>query len=263
MPDVVDAIARSLSPSSAAVPKSWSGLSSHLVARIIQCDFDGKPVADSSSVVGPITDSDINLTLNWQSPFENSGPESKAPALMAMIQSGQLGPVVNALEESGLGKVVPENIRDALKTNIKDLEGKTGITKLNSRQIFSGMPPMKFSFTLHLRALENATSEVLQPFTRLMQWALPQELAKDSTLTGVIKSGSGKDIVNALFPSKAPITVALYYANESYAPMVIEGVSRPLEVERDGNGVPIYIAVQLTLATLTALDRKDVTNIFS
>jgi hypothetical protein len=45
--------------------------------------------------------------------------------------------------------------------------------------------------------------------------------------------------------------------------MVIETVGKPLDVQRDSKGVPIRLAVPITLATLTALDKNDVVNIFT
>jgi hypothetical protein len=46
---------------------------------------------------------------------------------------------------------------------LRNAAGRTGITKLNSTQIFSGMPPVKFSFTAHFRALTDPQSEVRDP----------------------------------------------------------------------------------------------------
>lgn len=246
---------------------SWGNLNPKLLANIYPCDADGVViVSEASSVVrAPLTDATFEATLNWQSPFEATGPESKAPSLMAMLQTGHLATVIGALQ--AVNPIQSETINGVLndsankaKQLAKDLEGRTGITKLNSRQVFAGMPPIRIPATLHLRAMTDPEREVLEPYRNLLRWALPQELAEDGILTEVIAStGSpNSSIIRALFPSRAPMMVSMIYGGERYAPLVIESISRPLNVAMDRNGAPVYMAVQLVLATLTALDRNDV-----
>ena len=62
---------------------------------------------------------------------------------------------------------------------------------------------------------------------------------------------------------KAPQMVGFTYANNRYAPMVIEGIGNPIDGPMGPTGLPIYRAVQITLATLTALDKNDVAGLFS
>lgn len=246
----------------------WGQLSPHLIARIYPCNPDGtEKFSDGVSlgIKGPITEAAFDATLNWQSPFEQMGPESKAPTLMAMLQTGQIATVANAIQA-----VIPGNnpvselgrtVAGKAEAWAKDLEGHTGITKLNSRQVFAGMPPIRLMFQFHLRAVTSAQAEVMQPFQRLLEWALPQKLAPNGVFNEVI-SPNGEGFIKSMFPSLAPQMVGFTYGNNRYAPMVIEQIGHPLDGPMDQNGLPIYRVVQLTLATLTALDKNDVATIF-
>lgn len=248
----------------------WGNLSPHLIARMYPCDSKGVEIIGPlgpTSIFSPITDANFEVTLNWQSPFESSGPENKAPALMAMIQTGQIATVANAIQAFIPGDNALTGILDSTaekaKQYARELEGRTGITKLNSRQVFAGMPPIKVTMTLHFRAISDPQTEVMEPYRRLLEWALPQQLAEDGILTELLKSAkSGDDIVKALFPSLAPQLIGFNYANERYSPMVIESVSNPIDGPLSSNGIPIYRAVQVSLATLTALDKNDVAKLF-
>lgn len=242
----------------------WGRLSTHLLGRMYACDSKGVENMAEGFILAPATDGTMEASFNWQSPFENTGPETKAPALMAMIQTGQLGDVAAALQsvvgggsDSLLGKSAEQ-----LKQVAKDLEGKTGITKLNSRQVFSGMPPIKLNMTLHLRAFQNAKAEVQEPYERLLRWALPQELAQDRVTNAVNTNSQEGAFVRTMFPSRAPMLVGFTHARQRYAPMVIESVMTPIDGPLGADGIPIYRSVQITLATLTALDRNDVKNLF-
>ncbi len=249
------------------VPQQWNGLSRHLIARIYPCDAKGVEVLEVSNVYGPITDANLDLTLNWQSSFENSGPESKLPSIMALIQSGQLGVVANMLQTAGLANEegsITKRLADTAKEASKSLEGKTGITKLNSRQVFSGMPPIKLTFTMHFRAYSDPESEVGSPYRTLLEWALPKKLAEDGRFEEALRNDGAttEKLLAALFPSEAPTLVGFSYGNERYAPMVIEHIGNPIDGPRDSSGRLIYQAIQLSLSTLTALDKNDVAHIY-
>lgn len=249
---------------------SWGRLNPHLIAQITACDSHALPIAaEPGMVLGPLTEATIEYAFNWQSPFENTGPESKAPALMAMLQTGQLSTVINAIQT-----VVPDSVNAATgglldeaaekaRAASKALEGRTGITKLNSRQVFAGMPPIKINMTLHLRAMRDPEREINEQYQQLLRWSLPQQLAADGTLAGVIKqSGDSAAMVKALFPSLAPMMVSMIYGRQRFAPMVIESISNPLDAPRHRDGHYVYLPIQITLATLTALDRNDVLKMF-
>lgn len=257
----------------------WGYLSKHLIARLYACNADGIALdTELLGVTGPVSDLTFEAAMGWQSPFETITPDAKAPVLMGMLQSGSIVPVLNAIQA-----VVPGSAGDSLlgqsadvaRRLAKDLEGRTGITKLNSRQIFSGMPPLKLSFTLYFRATTDAENEVVAPYQRLLEWALPQSLSDSSLLANGITGASGvatdvvantesaaSKFIKIMFPSMAPMMVGFIYGNNRYPAMVIETVSAPLDGPMDSLGRPIYRAVQIGLSTLTALDRNDVKRMF-
>lgn len=234
----------------------WTGLSPHLIASFYQVDKDGNPVKDSPIVKAPLTESNLDVSLGWQSPFEQMSPESKAPTLFAMLQSGALEPFVNAIS-SGKGAGTAQQKGSEF---IKQFEGRTGITKLNSVQVFSGMPPIKIQVTALFRAWLNPAVEVEEPINQLMKWALPQELSENSTLFSraveAFKNGDG-NALDVLLPSKSPIYIGIFYKNRNYAPMVIESIGLPLNSPINANGEFVEIAVPMTICSLSAIDRED------
>lgn len=241
----------------------WDGLSPHLIARFYEVAKIGEDAwgrtekTDPKTVLAPLTEANMEVVLNWQSPFEQAGPESKAPALMAMLQSGALQPVVDALtdrksKEQGSAQQQADSF-------LSQFEGRTGITKLNSTQVFNGMPPVRLDVTVLLRAWRDPQQEVEAPFNKLMEWALPIELSKDgSVLARAAQSIRGEmGFVEALMPSRAPTRIAMQYKGRIYAPLVIESIGKPLSAPVDQNGRYVELLVPLRLCTLTALDRKD------
>lgn len=257
------------------VSGAWGNLSQYLLADLYALnpvgDGSGAYVFDEADgrVISPITEANFEAALNWQSPFENAGVESKAPNLMAMIQTGQIGTALAAIgatgfaDAFGVGDQV-DSLQKQAQEGAKAIEGRTGITKINSRQAFSGMPPIKLTMTMHFRALSDAKAEVVEPYQRLLRWAFPQELAADGYMTNVLKEAnkSKSDALRALFPSKAPRIIGMRYGNMRYEPMVIEAISHPFDGALTSDGHPAYRAVALSLSTLTALDRNDVSKLF-
>ncbi|OAI25078.1 MULTISPECIES: hypothetical protein [Methylomonas] len=240
----------------------WGALSPHLIASFWEVDREGNKKKDSDTVVKAAVTDDANLeiTLNWQSPFEQAGPETKAPTLFALMQNGL---ATEFLDSLGLDKSQDSNSK-ALKI-LQQFEGRTGITKLNSVQVFNGMPPAKIPMTLLFRAWRDPVSEVENPVDQLMEWALPIELAKDSTLltraAEAVKNRE-KDWIEAVLPSKSPTLLAFNYKGRTFAPMVIESISQPLTAPIDSSGRFVEMSIQITLATLTAIDRKDWQSIY-
>ena len=235
----------------------WDGLSSHLIASIYQVRrTDGgmwEKSPDSPVVKAPLTEASLQVLLNWQSPFEQAGPEARAPMLMALLQSGALKPLVDLVQDKG-----SEGHRKANEF-LQQFEGRTGITKLNSTQVFNGMPPVKITTSAIFRAWSNPTVEVEAPFDQLMQWALPTELSADGSVLAravdAIKGETG--YVDALMPSRTPVHVAMNYKNRRYSPLVIESIDMPMDAPVDAHGRYIQMVVPMTLCTLTAIDRTD------
>jgi hypothetical protein len=251
--------APSLNPSE--LKSKWDGLSKHLLAQFFEVDNENgvwkrTEKTDPVTVVAPLIEASMEMALNWQSPFEQSGPESKAPALMAMLQSGVLQPIVDAAYMGGTGA---DGAAAQKKSGefLKQFEGRTGITLLNSTQVFSGMAPVKFQVVAEFRAWSDPASEVEEPVSKLMEWALPVELSKDgSVLARLAKTAKGDmSFIEALMPSRAPVRVAMKYKGRTYFPLVIESIGQPLNAPVDRNGRFVEQRIPMTLCTLTALDR--------
>jgi len=249
----------------------WGSMSPFLLARIFVCDSKGvADIVEFAGVYGPLVEGgSISITQNWQSPFENSGPETKAPTLTGLLQTGGLVPVINALQAISPFKegAVADSLdasSDKLKAVMIDLQGRTGVTKLNSRQVFAGMPPVKFTFGIRFRAVTNAMTEVEAPLARLLEWVFPQELAEDGILSEVLQTTKDVDsFIKALFPSKAPKLLGLTHGGRTYPPSVIESIEYPLDAPRDDQGNYIDLTVQVNMSTLTALDRPDIRKFFA
>jgi len=255
----------------------WTGLNPALIARFYpvkratsgqgwERSFDKRTVSSADNFVvddgyevhTPITDGSQEMSANWSSPFEGAGAESKIPTLSSMLQSAALTPDVTALIEK-VNQDGGENVGRLLSA----ATGRTGITKLNSTQVFSGMPPVKLSFTAHFRALTDPQSEVREPITQLEQWAVPQYLANDGVLAGALKNGLRNIGLETVFPSVAPQLLAMKYGDQTILPVVIESISKPITVPRSSKGAVLNVAVQLTVATLTAIDRRDVAGFYN
>lgn len=239
----------------------WSGLNPRLLATIYPVNPQGLALADEPSVAAPITDGNIELSANWQSPFEQSGPETKAPAIMSMLQSGTLESYVIPI----LGKAAPgqdAGFGTRLAAEIVDFsrnaQGRTGMTKLNSTQAFTGAPPVKLPFTMHFRAFRDTKTEVEDPVDQLARWMLAQELAPNGSIVSAVEAyRQGRGFLKALLPSRVPQMVGLSYGGYTFSPMVIESMTRPITVPRASDGGALHMQVQVMLATLTALDEGD------
>ncbi len=239
---------------------SFTGLSKHLIASIYPMTRTGDGTVwirdnQQDEFTAPLTQATLEMSPNWQSPFEGSGVESKFPALAQMAQAGMFRDVLHALG----GRIPPENERAKgfvadIEKSAQKLVGRSGVSKVNATQVFSGMPPLKIQVTAFLRAFKDPVSEVEEPLKTLQQWTLPRYLAPDGVIANVIKNGAS---LLALMPSEVPTVVGFAYKNRIFQPMVIESVSDPLDAPIDRNGWRISAAVQVTLCTLTALDRAD------
>lgn len=233
-------------------PGSWDNLNPNLIVSIYEVDHNNYIIPGTAVIQAVFTD-DINLeaALNWQSPFEGAGAESKAPALMSMLQSGAFQPLIDSIG----GKT-----KEVLQDTVNEARGRTGITKLNSTQVFSGMPPIKIQGNLLLRAWENPVKEVENPLDTLMKWSLPYFLAPEGTLLSNafnFAQGNGKTLIETIMPSEAPPLVAITYKGRTYGPLVIENINIPLGSPIDVHGNFTSLVIPLTFSTLTAIDGND------
>lgn len=248
------------SSSSTVLSSDWGGspgnpsLSRHLIASFYQVTKDSQGAwqpASGPTVKAPLTEASMEIALNWKSPFEDTGADSGMPTVAAMLQSGAIQPFLN-MTGAGDGKAA---------SMAKAFEGRTGITKMNSTQVFSGMPPVKIQVTALFRAWLDTEKEVEGPTSQLMAWALPQELAADGAILSFIKAIKDQSSVTAaLMPSIAPVMVAMEYKGRTYSPLVIESIGYPLNSPVDAFGRYTELLIPMTLCTLTAFDRKDWVN---
>ena len=247
------------------------GLSKHLIAKIYPVkkkEGSGEYVYSDADVMvaAPLTDGNIDITLNWQSAFENYGTDAKYSTVSQMLQSGQAEVMLNLFSQflpKDKAGVIGDALREAsekaksLAKDVSQLTGKTGITKLNSLQVFSGLPPIKIPITMYFRAWADPKKEVENPINQLFSWALPQKLA-DSVGENLVKNAKEQGFNLALlFPSDIPRFVALEYGGRTYNPLVIESIGHPLVLPRSKDGAMLSASVQLTLATLTAWGKDD------
>jgi hypothetical protein len=245
----------------ALLSSAWDGVNPYLMAYFFESDKDGNQKGETL-VKAPLLESNMDIALNWSSPFEEAGMQNKMPSLFNMLQSGEAQGLVD-VGTSLASKIVGKEKADALGAKasdaVADFVGKTGITKLNSIQTFQSMPPFKIQVTAFFRAWADAASEVEEPVAQLLAWALPQKLAQDGALVGGLKAiDSGSSVMDALLPSKAPVWVGLVYKGRSYAPLVIESIGIPIGSPITPDGEYIEMSIPLTLCTLNAWDKDDI-----
>jgi hypothetical protein len=246
----------------------WDGLSKHLLARFYPVERitqgEGKnqtsrweQITDQAEVHAPITDGTADHTANWNSPFENMGMDQRFSSFSALLQSGSLEPVANIIDgvRSAInGFFNEQGSTDAATNQAKALEGKTGVTKLNSMQIYNGSPPSKITVTVHFRAYSDPYEEVERPINQLIKWALPRHLAYEGAV-GTALRGNWKDL--SLYPSQTPQIIAMKYAGMLFSPLVIESAPYTITGPRDSKGFLLSAQMQLTLGALTAIDAED------
>lgn len=222
----------------------WDGLNPYLLASIWEVDKNGNRVNHDLEVRAPLTESDLEVEMNWQSPFENAS-QNTLPTAQQVAQSGVAQPVANVVDN-----VLGTNTSGFLDS----VKGRATVTKLNSTQVFSGMPPFKFNITALFRAWMDPVDEVHEPFDQLMKWALPEYLAPDGPLSRVGKGGLG---VDTLLPSKVPTLIAVKYKDCVYSPLVIESITKQTNSPINNQGFFTSLEVPMRLASLTAIDRND------
>lgn len=224
------------------------GLNKHLIASFVELKREGNGWKRNGDVIvqAPFTEASMEVALSWNSPFEGSGADKGIPTVSAMLQSGEFAPLLNEIGAGGTGAA----------KSINDFQGRTGITKLNSTQVFAGMPPVKIQVTALFRAWSNPKKEVEEPFDQLMKWALPKELASDGAILSGWDAIKQRDI-HKLLPSLAPVCIAMTYKGKTYSPLVIESIGHPMGSPIDKNGNYTELLVPMTLCTLTAIDRND------
>lgn len=243
---------------------NYGSLDSRLLAVIRLVDSSGNPIpSEDETVVGVLTDGDLEFASQYSTPFENSNPEQKFPTLLGMIQSGQfvasLGEVAgNVIGEGVTNKLLEMSGVNGLASSIGDkiegLQGRSNLTKVNSTQIFVSTQPVALSGTIFFRAWKNAAAEVEEQVRRLEEWSLPRFLSAK----GIVQSATDKASLESLFPSIIPPFVSVDYGGKRYAPMILESANSPLVVERDQKGNRLAVSVQCRFVSRQAWDANDV-----
>lgn len=234
----------------------WSGLNPRLLATLYPVGPDGKKT-DGPMVVAPPSDASLELSANWQSPFEQSGAETRAPAITALLQSGAVGPLAQVLGQ-GSGDGVLSRLAQSVSEFSQSAQGRSGMTKLNSTQVFTGAAPIKITLTLQFRAFDDPDAEVIEPVDQLAKWCLARQLAPNGALVSLVQGlRDGQGVIKSLLPSEAPQMLGLTIDGMTFAPLVLEGLSRSLTGPKSSKGQALNMAVQLSLSSLTALDSGD------
>lgn len=244
----------------------WGALSPYLIALIypVKMTTQGdsrsfQPFGDFA-VAAPISDANLEQSANWTSPFEQQTPDARFSTFSSLLHVGGLDSVLNALMKVAPGS---QSVLGGAQEQLSSMTGRSSMTKLNSTQIYSGSPPLSISLTAHFRALKDPWKEVDRPVNQLMSWAFPEELAAAGIATNALNqmaaggSISVDSVMRTIYPSVGPSIVGLRYKGKDFCPMVIERVSKPLDSPIDQNGQTIITSVQMTISSLTAIDRID------
>jgi hypothetical protein len=256
----------------------WGGVSDLLIGKIFLCDKEGNRLDGSPVVSATVPSADMSLSSQFQTPFQNSNPESRMPTLMAMAQTGQfvtsLGNIAGNLSQdatiaSSVVKTGLELAQDAseaigLTSAVKalggffeGLEGKSNFTKVNSTQIYVSTESVEINVTLFFMALANAKTEVENQIRLLNEWSVAKSLSKK----GLIESVSA-DQLDGLFPSEIPPYVSFAYSGKTYTPMFITNVSAPLVAPIDKDGNRLSLQVNVTLLSRQAWDAQDIRKLY-
>lgn len=248
---------------SVSMSSQWGSLHPDLIARFAPCNALGEVLGSGFSA--PIKEGSVEHSFNWTSPFEDMTPESKSAGLLAGLQSGVIPQVLDSAAALFKDVAVVGEAAEATAKQASDLAklavGRTGITKINSRQVFNGNAPIKITANLLFRAYQDPQSEVVEPFAKLLSMAYPAEIAADNLQA--IEQGKAQGLSQmqlalvAMLPSQSPNFVSLTYKGETYKPLVIESIGKPLDAPYSTMG-ELFLEVPITLATLTSWDGRDI-----
>ena len=168
--------------------------------------------------------------------------------------------MLSSEEREKFDKATPGGISDKATQAVEYARGRTGITKLNSTQVFTGMAPLRLQANIMLRAWRDPQAEVEEAINLLMDWALPRYLAPEGTLlTAALewagsKNRTANSLVEAALPSEVPALLAIRYKQRVFAPMVVESIGLPLNSPSDKLGRFVQMQIPVTFSSLTAWD---------
>ena len=256
----------------------WGKVSDLLIGKIFLCDKEGNRLDGSPVVSATVPSAEMSLGSQFQTPFQNSSPESRLPTLMGMAQSGQLvtslGNVVGNTSQNvnTLGQVAQAGLQlaqagaDAIGITaivksmagfFEELEGRSNFTKLNSTQMYLSSESVEINATLFFMALANAKTEVERQIQLLSEWSMAKSLSAQGLLESVTDNG-----FKGLFPSEIPPYVSFAYSGKTYTPMFITNVSAPLVAPIDKDGNRLSLQVNVTLLSRQAWDAQDIRKLY-
>lgn len=227
-----------------------------LMGKIALCDKHGVAI-NGPTVTGIAIDADMTIESQYNSPFENSNPESRLPVLMGSLQSGDWVNTVDTV----LGKVGlngGNGLSEDVKNKLNQLEGRSNFTKLNSTQIYVSSASARLNLTIFFEAWANAKHEVEHQIATMQQWSLPVKLSDDSAVGNLANDFS----LTSLFPSEVPPFVSLTYGKKRYSPLLIESVSAPLVTPMDSEGNRIVVEATITLVSRQAWDKANIKSFY-
>lgn len=237
----------------------WGYLNPLFLGRIRLCDKEGRLIDGSPTISGLAIDADLSIESQYNSPFENSNPESRLPVLMGMLQAGDwvntvdklFGGLVNAMGADSTG------LSEDVKEKINQLEGRTNFTKINSTQIYVSSSAVRLNVVMFFEAWQNALHEVEHQVAALQQWSLPAKLAN-----GFVDNMVDNPSIESLFPSEVPPFVSFTFGNKRYSPLLLENVATPLVTPLDKEGNRLAIEVNLTLVSRQAWDKSNIKSLY-
>lgn len=247
-------------------------LSEHKLAKIclVNMSDDNKSwtLEPESEIVALLAEGNKTLDIQWQTPFENSNPEHKLPTLMAGLQTGQITASVAgtisgnetfdnlAKEAVNLVEMI-DPVTGKMKEALKDLKGRSNLTKINTEKVFLSSSGHQISITLQFLAFSDAKEEVERQIMRLESYSVPRYLAESGLVENVSKDG-----LKGLFASLIPRYVSLTTHGKTYAPLVIESISAPIVAPADEDGNRLSISVDMTLSSRTSIDATDIAKLY-
>lgn len=231
----------------------WGRLSEVFKTRFMLCDRDGNIIENSPRVTAVAIEGHLSHESNWSTPFDSSNPENKLPTFLGGLQSGTLTDLASAAASTmGFGENLADNLRQA--------EGRSSFTKVNSTQIFLSNSSVQIQMTVIFRAFRNARKEVENQVGLLHQMSVPIELSDDSVVTSQLQD---PDIsIEGFMPSLVPPYIALYHAKRSYKPLILQSFSRDIVGNMTQDGDMLYLEIPITLLSRQAWDSKDVGQLY-
>lgn len=223
-------------------------ISPHKYAVFALCDRHGVSIANEPIIKALITEGDKTIESQYQTPFENSNPEQKAPVLLGMLQSGTASDLLSG--DNIITRVLGKNPFGTAE-KIESFANKTNLTKINTTQIFMSTSSIRVNLSLVFIALKDASLEVEKKIQQLEEWSLPVSLSDE----GIISDG--------LYSGVIPPYVSVTISGKTYKPFVIENISAPIISPTDSSGNRLNVAVTISLLSRAAWDAGDIRNLYN